>query len=360
MQIRRLLVIMEGSLACTRLIKSGIINECFSVLHVESLSVAFNIIKVQEFDACLLDLHLTAEDGLQTLKRFLDVCGSIPVLAIVNGEAETMGYAALATGAQDYLLKSDLGRLSNVKQIDFAISRKASDLSQERLRAMEQKERSLSMLAHDLKSPLYGCQRVLRLMMDGAVKELNEQQMLFQVMSNANSNLLLLIDNLLDSYRMNFTSQRLDIESTDVSEVTKLCVEQLSPIAKSKAITIEDKCTQGSVVYADRIALSRVITNLLSNSIKFTQIAGSIELSYRSHNGMASVFVKDSGIGIEEDKLNRIFDQFFQCADEDRVNGSGLGLHISKHLIEQQYGELICKSLPDVGTVFEIRLPCFS
>ncbi len=360
MQVRRLLVIMEGSLACTRLTKSGIINEYFSILHVESLSVAFNVVKIQEFDACLLDLHLTAEHGLQTLKRFLDVCSSVPVLAIVDTEAETLGYAALAMGAQDYLLKSDLGRISNMKQIDFAISRKASQLSQARLTAMEQKERSLSMLAHDLKSPLYGCQRVLRLMMDGAVKDVKEQESLFQAMSNANLNLLLLIDNLLDSYRMNLTSERLDIQSTDVSEVTKICVQQLAPIAKSKSITIDDKCTVGSIVYADKIALSRVITNLLSNSIKFTQTTGSIELSYRSHNGTASVFVKDSGTGIEHDKQNRVFEQFFQCADGDRMNGTGLGLHISKHLVEQQHGDLICESLPNEGTVFEIRLPCFS
>jgi two-component system sensor histidine kinase/response regulator len=359
MQIRRLLVIMESSLACGRLTKSGIINECFSVLHVESLSVAFNIIKIEQFDACLLDLHLSTEDGLHTLQSFLAICRSIPVLAIVDEDAETLGYAALATGAQDYLLKSDLGRLSNVKQIDFAISRKASELSQIRLKALEQKEQSLSMLAHDLKSPLLGCQRVLKLMLDGAVQELKEQEKLFQLMSNANSGLLLLIDNLLESYRMNFTSHKLDLESTDVSEVTKACVQQLAPIAQSKAITIEDKCTQGSFVYADRLALSRVIINLLSNSIKFTQCSGLIELSFHSHNGTGSLFVKDSGIGIGEDKLNKIFDQFFQCADNDRIHGYGLGLHISKQLVEQQYGDLICKSSPNAGTVFEIRLPCF-
>lgn len=178
--------------------------------------------------------------------------------------------------------------------------------------------------------------------------------------------LLNLVNQLLDFARLDGGSVRLRAGVLDMHELLNNVTTQFQSLAESKDIRFATHLMGSIPVHADREMLTKILNNLISNAFKFTPRGGSITLLARKggpddsfSNGFAEIQVVDTGIGIPQEELPMIFDRFYQVGDNAarKIEGSGIGLALSKELVELHGGKIFVSSAPSGGTCFTIQLP---
>jgi signal transduction histidine kinase len=219
-------------------------------------------------------------------------------------------------------------------------------------------EHILSVIFHDLKAPLAAAESYNRLLLDGFVGELSEEQKnIVQRSSKRLSDLLNLVSNMIDFSRVDFGEFR--AEEVCLSKVIEDCTETMRPLAEDKKLQLLVEIPQELPIVlgvADR--LKQVMTNLLSNAIKFTP-SGGVTVRAKDEKDDVRVDVIDTGIGIPTEDLPKIFDGFYKGLDMEQ-RGAGLGLPISKKIIEGHGGKIWATSpTPETGkgTIFTFILP---
>lgn len=226
-----------------------------------------------------------------------------------------------------------------------------------RLALLEQREEFIAMLAHDLRTPIYGAQRLLGLLIGGTIGALSPAHVdILSKISASNKNLLQSIGNILDVYKHEAGSSTLVLVPTNLPSLFRSCVQELEPIAQSNEITLKWSSTARSVL-ADELALSRIIMNLVSNALKFSKKGGAVEIIATERDGNAVIQVIDNGIGIDSSCIGSIFNRFYQSSSSHRGKGIGLGLYLCRQLVEAQNGRISFTSVLNAGTTFEITLP---
>jgi len=219
-------------------------------------------------------------------------------------------------------------------------------------------ERILSVIFHDLKAPLAAAESYNRLLLDGFVGELSEEQKhIVQRSSKRLSDLLNLISNMIDFSRVD--SGEFREEEVSLTKVIEDCVETMRPLAEEKKLQLVVEVPQElPTVLGVAGRLKQVMTNLLSNAIKFTP-SGGITVRAKDAKSHVQVDVIDTGIGIPTDDLPKVFDGFYKGLDMEQ-RGAGLGLSISKKIIEGHGGKISATSpTPETGkgTRFTFILP---
>lgn len=233
----------------------------------------------------------------------------------------------------------------------------ATQEHERRLALLEQREEFIAMLAHDLRTPIYGAQRLISFMIGGTLGVLQPAYVdILSRISASNKILLQSIGNILEVYRFEAGCDKPTLKANDLSSIFRSCEQELEPIAQSNEITLKWSSSAGPVL-ADSMALSRVIMNLASNAVKFSMKGGCVEIIATERDGEAVIQVIDNGIGIDASNIEHIFERFYQSSDSHRGNGIGLGLYLCRRLIEAQNGSINCKSALNIGTTFEITLP---
>lgn len=209
-------------------------------------------------------------------------------------------------------------------------------------------ERILSVIFHDLKAPLAAAESYNRLLLDGFVGELSEEQRnIVQRSSKRLSDLLNLISNMIDFSRVDFVGFK--TEEVCLTKMIEDCVETMRPLADEKGLQLTFEGPQGlPTIRGSAGRLKQVLTNLLSNAIKFTPCGG-VTVRTKDRSGYVQVDVIDTGIGIPTEDLPRIFDGFYKGLDIEK-RGAGLGLSISKRIIEGHGGRIWATSpCPETG-----------
>ena len=153
------------------------------------------------------------------------------------------------------------------------------------------------------------------------------------------------------------------LTSVSVREAIDAIEPLLAPQLRAKGLRFDrDGCADGRIVRADPEKLQQILVNLLSNAIKFTEPGGSVSMRCNSEEAFIAISVEDTGVGIPEDQLERVFEPFVQI--DRRLNssheGTGLGLAISRDLARGMGGELRAESVVGAGSVFVLRLPAVS
>lgn len=236
------------------------------------------------------------------------------------------------------------------------------DLTEERA-AETAKADFVSMVSHELRSPLTSIRGRLELLLDGAAGEMPEQA-LAMVEAAAGSSLRLqrLIDMLLDLSRIDAGMFEVDLEAVDLAAVTRRAAESVSTGHRDRTIELSLNLPDGlPPVYADPERLGQVITNVLVNAYSYTPDGGRIAVSAEVEDGAARLAIKDSGVGIHPDDHERVFERFFRAEQiGPRPPGStGLGLAIARSLMELQRGEIRLESAPGEGSTFTLVLDLF-
>ena len=219
-------------------------------------------------------------------------------------------------------------------------------------------EHILSVIFHDLKAPLAAAESYNRLLLDGFVGELSEEQKnIVQRSSKRLSDLLNLISNMIDFSRVDFAEFR--TEEVSLLRVIEDCAETMGPLVVEKGLELTLKTPRElPTIMGNAGRLKQVMTNMLSNAIKFTQ-SGEIIVRARDEKDHVRVDVIDAGIGIPTEDLPKIFDGFYKGLDMEK-RGAGLGLSISKKIIDGHGGKIWATSpCPETGkgTRFTFILP---
>ncbi len=209
----------------------------------------------------------------------------------------------------------------------------------------------LSVASHDLKAPLAAVQSYLQVILGGFVGELNEKQKEMLSRSCVRiAEFIEMIDNILDISR--FEVGEIEAKELSLSDVVKDSVAMLRPLAEQKKLNVTlDLPQKVPKARGSATRLKQVITNLVGNAIKFTPSPGEISVKLKEDDGFLRVEVADTGVGISTEDLPRIFDDFYRgVAGDTAAKGAGLGLSISKKIIETHGGRIWVESpCPETG-----------
>ncbi len=216
------------------------------------------------------------------------------------------------------------------------------------------REDFIATLTHDLRTPSLASIQTLEYFINGKLGELNDKQlMLLKTMKKSNEDMLGLVNTLLEVYK--YESGRLNLVKTpfDFKELLDECIEQVTPIAQAKHQNIEKNYVNlESQIVADRNEIRRVIINLLGNAIKYTQDAGLIEVNAQIDGNDVRFSVKDNGEGIYKKDIPKLFKRFSQGTQEKRSISTGLGLYLSKQIIDAHGGKIWLESDKGKGSEF--------
>ncbi|MCB0664281.1 MAG: hypothetical protein KDC80_00590, partial [Saprospiraceae bacterium] len=248
-------------------------------------------------------------------------------------------------------------RKLQIQEIELDRERKLN----ERLRQVDQlKDQFLANTSHELRTPLIGIIGLAESLRDGATGALPETtKQNLDLITASGKRLSHLIDDVLDFSRIRNSDLELDKTLIDLFSVADLVCTLLKPSIRLKNVTLINAVpTDLPLVLADENRLQQILFNLLGNAIKFTD-SGKIEVTAVKSEESISVSVSDTGIGIAKDKLEQIFIGFEQADGSSRrqYGGAGLGLTITKQLVELHGGEIEVQSEPGEGSVFTFTLP---
>ncbi len=235
-------------------------------------------------------------------------------------------------------------------------------------RASQAKSEFLSTMSHELRTPLNAVIGFSEVLEDETFGPLNPKQTRYvQNIHSSGRHLLRLITDILDLSKVEAGKMEIRPEEVGLRGAIEEVVAALKPAAESKRITLTSDLTpEDLTVAADPARLTQILTNLLSNAVKFTPSGGTVRLSVHraARNGtlggnLVEIVVADTGIGIREEDFERIFAAFQQVdgSDARRYEGTGLGLALTKKLVELHGGQLTVASTVGVGSIFTVSLP---
>ncbi|MDQ3818225.1 MAG: ATP-binding protein [Acidobacteriota bacterium] len=225
----------------------------------------------------------------------------------------------------------------------------------------ELREEFLALTTHDLRSPLTVISGVISFFTSGRLGELSpEQKNMVTMMERNTQNLIELVNDLLDASKLESGTMRLDVSRFDLRGLLDELREELEPLAKEKGIELVETIPPDlAQVEADRAKIRRVLQNLLSNALKFTPNGGRVEFSAEQKDGRVAVSVSDTGVGIAPEDLKRLFDKYEQARSRATrgEKGTGLGLYITRQLVELHGSEINVESEVGKGSTFSFTLP---
>lgn len=284
------------------------------------------------------------------LKIKEEVFGAIVVQSYVNEKAYS---------------ESDVQLLEFVaNQISSIIQRKKAEdeLKTALIKAQESDKLKSSFLAnmsHEIRTPMNGIIGFSELLLESNLTE-KEKRKYAKIVINSSKQLLSIVNDILDISKIEAGVVKLNYESVHLNKLLDNLNEFYNPRAKDsnlKLNLVKGLKNIDSIIEIDKSKLNQVLTNLLSNAFKFTN-EGSIEFGYQLLNSKLQFYVKDTGVGIEENIQNKIFDRFIQANPDlnKKLQGTGLGLAISKKFVELFNGEIWLKSNPK-GTIIYFTIP---
>jgi PAS domain S-box-containing protein len=227
-------------------------------------------------------------------------------------------------------------------------------------RESEAKSRFLASMSHELRTPLNSILGFAQLMDGEVYGELNERQRRYLGhITSGGRHLLELVNDVLDLSKVAAGQMELAIESVPLRPLLADVVERLQPTADARRLRITTEMAPGIAVRADHRRLEQVLANLVSNAIKFTPDEGSVSINAIRRKQEVQISVVDTGIGVAPDQCERIFMEFTQVDDgRSRLHeGTGLGLPLSRRLVELMGGRIWVKSDPGGGSEFAFTLP---
>jgi signal transduction histidine kinase len=222
------------------------------------------------------------------------------------------------------------------------------------------KDEFVALVSHELRTPLTSVIGYLRLLLRDRAGSLEpEQRRLIGIAERNASRLVRLVGDLLFSAKADAGRLDLDAEPVALNEIVLRCLEGAQPPARERGVHVAHAIEPSVVVEADPERIAQVVDNLVSNAIKFTPEGGRVFVGLHVEGDRAVVEVSDSGIGIPEAEVARLFERFFRAstAVDREIQGSGLGLSVAKTIVEAHGGTIGCTSAERKGSVFRVTLP---
>ncbi|MBW4686632.1 MAG: hybrid sensor histidine kinase/response regulator [Komarekiella atlantica HA4396-MV6] len=356
------------------LIKTILEEEGYTISTAENGISALAELKASPCDLVLLDLMMPGMDGYEVTKHIrgdMKLPQYIPILLITAHDAPNVA-RGLDLGADDFIRKPVtvdelLARVRSLLRLKHSMD--------ERDEIARQREDFVSRLTHDLRTPLVAADRMLTLFQQGALGGLSSQmQEVITIMARSNTNLLSMVNTLLEVYRFEAGRKTLALQPVNLSRLLEEVTGELTPLAEAKTLSINLDFTEDlstNTVMGDRLELHRLFTNLIGNAIKFTDSgfvtirltsqhqldeSNQSQLSWKSNSiDYMSIEIADTGPGISSEEQATLFERFRQGSHKS--SGSGLGLYLSRRIVEAHQGAIRLNSHLGEGSRFIVLLP---
>ena len=229
----------------------------------------------------------------------------------------------------------------------------------DRVLLQQQREDFVATLTHDLKTPILAANRAVKLLVEGDFGSVSESQArILETIHQSNEALYKLVQTLLDVYRYDSGAKKLTLSPHDLASIINQVVNELQSLATTKDISLRAIVpTKSQEVVCDAEEMRRVIQNLLDNSLKFTPSDGLITIRMNQKGDCTIVEVADTGKGIREEDMPKLFQRFWQAATSGRYYAStGLGLYLCRKIVELHDGQIWCKSVLGKGSTFTFTI----
>jgi len=227
-----------------------------------------------------------------------------------------------------------------------------------RLRRLDEVKTGLiSTVSHELKTPLTSIRLAIHLVLSEKIGELSAKQIeVLEAAREDSDRLNQVIEDLLDISRIESGQAEIQMQSVNVQELMLRVTDKVKPAFRDHRITLKTEVSPDvPPVLADPSRLSLVFDNLLSNALKYTLPGGEVRMTAKSEDSMVRFVVQDTGVGIAQEYMPRIFEKFFRVPGQEQVS-SGLGLTIAKEIVEAHGGTIGVASQVGTGTTFTVDL----
>lgn len=319
-------------------------------------------IKETKPDLVLIDLKMPGINGLEVLEKTNKIDRNIIAVVITGYATVESAVEAMKKGAYDFLPKPFTPDELRII-IKRGLERRKLILETESLRREKKlmEENFITMVSHQLRSPLVAILQYFEVILGGMVgKTSGKQKEMIQKAQSRLENLMNLINDWLDVARLD-NGQIIDkLKPLSLKKVIKKTLEDMRPIAKKNDISLELRPSPGNKkALGDEESLKQVFSNLISNAIRYNKPKGKVVITIKENKDFISTKIQDTGIGIAEEHLPLIFDQFYRVSrgESQKIKGTGLGLSIAKKIVDAHGGSIQVSSEFGKGSTFTVLLP---
>lgn len=355
----------------------------YTVWAVTSGQRALKQLQTHIPDLILLDIQMPEMDGFVTCKMIKANANTagIPIIFITALSDTDSIIKGFSLGAVDYISKPfrELELLARIQthiklqaltqqlkeQVQQAeISKQVAEVAKRDAEVANQaKSEFLATMSHELRTPLNAILGFAENLQDKILGDLNDGQLkAIATIENSSYHLLSLIKDILDLAKIDAGKLEIAPGPTAFEGFCQECIQFIYPLAQNKKIQlISDITPYIPSINIDSLRVRQILINLLSNAVKFTPSGGQVSFKAKVHEDSSIVefHVIDTGIGIAQNDLSKLFQAFVQL--DSRLNrqyeGTGLGLSLVKRLVELQNGHIYVESVPNQGSCFRVRLP---
>jgi two-component system phosphate regulon sensor histidine kinase PhoR len=229
------------------------------------------------------------------------------------------------------------------------------------LRRLEEVRRDfVANVSHELRTPVSNIKGYAETLLEGALKDKKNAEDFLNIIHSDSDRLAKLISDLLDLSKIESGKIDMDIKPCKIRPIAERVVAGLQKQAVKKSVTVEVNISESIPnIAADEAGMAQVLLNLIDNALKFTDKAGKVTISAEEKKDLVQIDVADTGCGIPEDDLPRIFERFYRVdkAHSRELGGTGLGLSIVKHIVQSHGGEVFVHSILGKGSTFSFTIP---
>ena len=334
---------------------------CYDITLAEDGETAVAILKEKVFDLVLLDYKLPGINGIDVLAIIQAEQPETTVIMVTAFASLEVAVSATKNGAYDFLAKPFSPR--ELRDVVSKASQHIMTLREARKLADKNRKirfEFISVLAHELKSPLAAVENYLNLMdqrisgddlatYDHAIK---------RSLSRLGGMRKMILD-LLDLTRLESGHFQSHPEWVDLRDTLASAYENMASLASEMDVNLDSKFRGDCKVYGVPAEVEILLNNFISNAIKYNQEGGSVGVYTTSNDSEVVIQIKDTGIGMTPEESAQLFGEFVRIRNDKtrNISGSGLGLSIVKKIIHNLDGHVDVESTPDVGTTFTITLP---
>ncbi|MEP1551539.1 MAG: response regulator [Paraglaciecola sp.] len=340
----------------------------FQIDWVATPQEAFEKLKLNQHDICLLDYQLGALNGLTVLEQATEIRCRVPIIMLTGQSDKVLDKSALDAGAVDFIVKHELDSPRFARAIRYALARQ--EVENERLERINaetksrSKDRFLAHLSHELRTPLTSILGYTELLLGTQKAEPVQDEL--NIILNNGKHLLSLLNDVLDLSKI--AAKKLELNPATI-HLNSFLVDiytlmQITASDKGISLTLSSSTPLPNEIYSDPTRLRQILINLIYNAIKFTE-KGSVDVVVKAKETSDNQYqlqfdVKDTGQGIPVEKLDKIFQPFEQVEDmvSRKEEGAGLGLAISSELASKFNGSISATSTVGTGSCFTAIIKC--
>jgi signal transduction histidine kinase len=333
----------------------------FEIYEASTGEDAIEFIKKNPPDIILLDNKLPGIQGTDVLEYINNNNRDILVMIITSYASLELAIKATNQGAHDFIPKPFTPQelksaMENITKHLF-LRGMTKRLNKE---GKEVRFQFLSVLSHELKSPLNALEGYLNIMQERqAGNDISDYDQIIDRSQQRIKGMRNLIMDLLDLTKIQFEKKEDKLETVNLNHITQNAIESINPYAIQKDVSIELHVEDEIYYDADPGDIEIVLNNIISNAVKYNKEQGAVEVSLENKDGDVIISVSDTGIGMSKEETQNLFNEFYRAKNEKtkQITGSGLGLSIVKKVVDLYNGTIDVNSVPDKGSTFTVRLP---